>query len=45
MEGSTQIKYLSGIRTMPWPPGWGLGGGAGGGGGTPTTTLLGYDYR
>jgi cytoskeletal protein CcmA (bactofilin family) len=43
MEGSTQIKYLSGIRTMPWPAGWGLGPGPGQGTGTPT--VVGYDYR
>lgn len=43
MEGSTQIKYLSGIRTMPWPAGWGLGPGPGQSTGVPT--VVGYDYR
>ena len=45
MTGSTTVKYMTGIQTLPWPPGWGLGGGPAGGGGTTTTTVLGYDYR
>jgi len=45
MSGSTTIKYMTGVRTLPWPPGWGLGGGPAGGGGTTVTTVLGYDYR
>jgi len=45
MSGSTTVKYMTGIQTLPWPPGWGLGGGPAGGGGTPETTVVGYDYR
>ena len=45
MSGSTTVKYMTGIETLPWPPGWGLGGGPAGGGGISTTTILGYDHR
>ncbi len=45
MSGSTTVKYMTGIETLPWPPGWGLGGGPAGGGGTSVTTVLGYDRR
>ena len=45
MSGSTTVKYMTGLETLPWPPGWGLGGGPAGGGGTTVTTVLGYDHR
>ena len=45
MDGSAKVNYMTGIETLPWPPGWGLGGGPAGGGGTTVTTVLGYDYR
>jgi hypothetical protein len=46
MAGSTQVKYLSGIRMMPWPTGWGLGPGPGqGGSGGGTSAVTAYDYE
>jgi len=47
MSGSTTIKYMTGLRTLPWPPGWGLGGGpgGGGGGGPKSFKVKGYDHR
>lgn len=46
MTGSTSVKYLTGIRTMPYAPGWGLGPGPGSGGGLGgTTTITAFDYE
>jgi len=47
MQGSTSVKYLTGIRWMEWPPGWGLGTSYGsestGTGGTSKITALDYE--
>jgi Tfp pilus assembly protein PilX len=46
MEGSSVVNYMSGIRTMPWPAGWGLGPGPGAGGGLGGTTMItAFDYE
>ncbi|GEM_PF-2032488 len=46
MTGSTSVKYLTGIRTMPFAPGWGLGPGPGSGGGLGgTTQITAFDYQ
>jgi len=46
MAGSTGVKYLTGLRTMPWDPGWGLGPGPGSGSGLGgKVELTAYDFQ
>jgi Tfp pilus assembly protein PilX len=46
MDGSAVVNYMSGIRTMPFPAGWGLGPGPGAGGGLGGTSMItNFDYE
>lgn len=46
MAGSTGVKYLTGLRTMPYEPGWGLGPGPGSGSGLGgKVELTAYDFQ